>query len=72
MLEVFAQRGFETFIEEWRSLDTLADAAVKVMNGAQTLQGVARGVEDDGALLVEIDGRLQKFVSGEVSLRSAR
>ncbi|MDY0066198.1 MAG: biotin--[acetyl-CoA-carboxylase] ligase [Steroidobacteraceae bacterium] len=69
VLETFAVRGFEAFIDEWRALDTLADAPVKVINGAQTLYGVARGVEADGALLVEVDGQLQKFVSGEVSLR---
>jgi BirA family transcriptional regulator, biotin operon repressor / biotin---[acetyl-CoA-carboxylase] ligase len=69
MLKVFAVKGFDAFIDEWRRLDTLAHAYVKVMNGAQTLFGVASGVDADGALLVEIDGAVQKFVSGEVSLR---
>lgn len=69
MLQVFAEHGFAAYIDEWRSLDTLADAPVKVINGAQTLYGAARGVGGDGALLVEIDGELRKFVSGEVSLR---
>ena len=69
MLPVFAERGFAAFAAEWRALDALADAHVKVINGAQTLYGAARGVEEDGALLVEIDGAVQKFVSGEVSLR---
>ena len=72
MLDVFTERGFSAFIDEWRSLDTLADAHVKVLNGAQTLHGLARGVETDGALLVEVDGGLQRFVSGEVSLRAVR
>lgn len=71
MIGVFAERGFDAFISEWRALDALADAHVKVINGSQSLHGVARGVESDGALLVEIDGALQKFVSGEVSLRAA-
>jgi BirA family transcriptional regulator, biotin operon repressor / biotin---[acetyl-CoA-carboxylase] ligase len=71
MLQVFAKKGFEAFIDEWRRLDTLADAHVKVINGPQTLHGVARGVDADGALLVEIDAVVQKFVSGEVSLRKS-
>lgn len=69
MLHVFTKEGFAAFIDEWRRLDTLADAQVKVINGAQTLLGVARGVDGDGGLLVEIDGRVQKFISGEVTLR---
>jgi BirA family biotin operon repressor/biotin-[acetyl-CoA-carboxylase] ligase len=72
MLPVFAERGFAAFIDEWQALDALADAHVKVINGAQTLHGAARGVDENGALLVEIDGALQKFVSGEVSLRATR
>jgi BirA family transcriptional regulator, biotin operon repressor / biotin---[acetyl-CoA-carboxylase] ligase len=71
MLKVFAAKGFDAFIDEWRRLDTLSHASVKVINGPQTLQGVASGVDADGALLVEIDGVMQKFVSGEVSLRAA-
>lgn len=71
MLQVFAREGFQPFIKEWRAMDTLADAQVKVMSGAGTLMGVARGVELDGALLVEIAGQVRRFVSGEVSLRAA-
>lgn len=71
MISVFADRGFHAFIDEWRALDALADAHVKVIAGTRSLHGVARGVETDGALLVEIDGAMQKFVSGEVSLRAA-
>ena len=33
------------------------------------LQGVARGVADDGILLVETAAGLQRFSAGEISLR---
>jgi BirA family transcriptional regulator, biotin operon repressor / biotin---[acetyl-CoA-carboxylase] ligase len=69
MLKVFAQRGFKPFIEEWRGLDVLANAPVKVLNGSDATLGIARGVEDDGALLVEVNGEVRRFVSGDVSLR---
>lgn len=72
MLQTFAQRGFEPFIDEWRQLDTLAHAQVKVISGTETIAGTARGVEVDGALLVDVNGQLRRFVSGEVSLRAAR
>jgi BirA family transcriptional regulator, biotin operon repressor / biotin---[acetyl-CoA-carboxylase] ligase len=72
MLQTFATQGFEPFRDQWRQLDTLADAPVKVISGSQTTMGTARGVEADGTLLVEVDGELRKFVSGEVSLRAAK
>jgi len=71
MLEKFAELGFPPFIEDWRSLDTLADAPVRVLAATQSIAGVARGVDTHGSLLVEVDGELQRFVSGEVSLRAA-
>jgi BirA family biotin operon repressor/biotin-[acetyl-CoA-carboxylase] ligase len=71
MLRIFAQEGFAPYYAAWRELDALADAPVKIMNGAQTTFGTARGVDSDGTLLVEVDGRLQRFASGEVTLRKA-
>ncbi|HKE94219.1 MAG TPA: biotin--[acetyl-CoA-carboxylase] ligase, partial [Povalibacter sp.] len=72
MLPVFAERGFEPFADEWRKLDTLEHAPVKVSNGTQTTLGTACGVEMDGALLVDVNGELRRFVSGEVSVRPAK
>jgi BirA family biotin operon repressor/biotin-[acetyl-CoA-carboxylase] ligase len=72
MLQTFAFRGFEPFIEEWRALDALSNSPVRVINGAAITLGTARGVDDDGTLLVDVDGDLKRFVSGEVSLRAVR
>jgi BirA family transcriptional regulator, biotin operon repressor / biotin---[acetyl-CoA-carboxylase] ligase len=72
MLQTFGTKGFEPFVEEWHKLDTLADAPVRVMSGAETTFGRARGVDVDGTLLVDVDGELRRFASGEVSLRAAR
>lgn len=72
MLQTFTVRGFAPFKAEWLALDTLSNAPVKVIAGSQTTHGTARGVDDDGTLLVEVDGELRKFVSGEVSLRAAK
>jgi BirA family biotin operon repressor/biotin-[acetyl-CoA-carboxylase] ligase len=71
MLQVFAERGFAPFADQWHQMDTLANAQVKVMSGSGTIFGTARGVETDGTLLVDVNGQLQRFVSGEVSLRAA-
>ena len=72
MLQTFGAKGFEPFAEEWRRLDTLADAPVRVMSGSETTFGRARGVDLNGTLLVDVDGELRRFASGEVSLRPAR
>ncbi len=70
MLRQFAVEGFAPFERAWRSLDTLANAPIKVINGTQTTLGIARGVDADGTLIVDVDGDLRRFASGEVSVRS--
>jgi BirA family biotin operon repressor/biotin-[acetyl-CoA-carboxylase] ligase len=72
MLQTFAAHGFKPFADEWQRLDTLADAPVRVISGTETVLGRARGVELDGTRLVDVDGQLRRFASGEVSLRAVR
>ena len=38
------------------------------MQGGQSLEGLARGVDADGALLLEVDGARRRILSGEVSV----
>jgi BirA family biotin operon repressor/biotin-[acetyl-CoA-carboxylase] ligase len=72
MLRVFAAEGFQPYLEEWQKLDVLMHAPVKVMQGTQNIAGIAIGVDREGALLVEIEGEVRRFMSGEVSVRAAR
>jgi BirA family transcriptional regulator, biotin operon repressor / biotin---[acetyl-CoA-carboxylase] ligase len=72
MLRTFADHGFEPLRAQWEALDAFANAPVKVISGSQTTSGIERGVADDGSLLVEVDGEVRKFVSGEVSMRGGK
>jgi BirA family biotin operon repressor/biotin-[acetyl-CoA-carboxylase] ligase len=68
----FGARGMTAFAEEWRSADTLAGRPVRVIQGDRSLEGVACGVDTDGALLVEVEGARHRISSGEVSVRRIR
>ena len=65
----FEKQGLRAFIEEWRGADALRGRMVNVLAGEKSTRGLARGVDIGGALLVETSEGLQKFVSGEVSVR---
>jgi BirA family biotin operon repressor/biotin-[acetyl-CoA-carboxylase] ligase len=69
MLGEFERSGFAAFRQEWLTLDALAGRNARVLAGEGSAEGTARGVDSDGALLLEVEGRLQRHVSGEVSLR---
>lgn len=70
VLDEFEQGGFSTLRAEWMALDVFRDAPVTVSSVNQAIAGVARGVDDTGALLLETAQGLQAFHGGEVSLRA--
>ncbi len=70
-LAEFATQGFAVFIADWLGFDALRDAPVRVHQGGTVLEGIARGADRDGALLVERAGRTLRVFSGDVSVRDA-
>ncbi|WP_163835753.1 bifunctional biotin--[acetyl-CoA-carboxylase] ligase/biotin operon repressor BirA [Spartinivicinus ruber] len=69
-LDRFTKTGFADFQEDWSVYDACLNQPVKVIAGDNELFGVARGVGNSGALIVEMaDGQRQTFSGGEVSLR---
>ena len=69
MLLQYQQHGFAAFRDAWTALDGLNGRAAQVLVGDSAILGIARGVDSDGALLLETGDRMQRFVSGEASLR---
>lgn len=70
------EQDLSSFVEEYNAVLANLDEQVKVYYGMvenaapeHTDIGIARGIDRDGALLVEIDGKIKKIVSGEVSVR---
>jgi BirA family biotin operon repressor/biotin-[acetyl-CoA-carboxylase] ligase len=68
MLVRFEREGFAGFRDAWMELDALRGRPARVLAGHGAISGTARGVDAEGALLLESGGRMQRFVSGEVSL----
>lgn len=66
----YGTRGAGPAIEEWKRLDAMRGRAVRVHRPSGEVAGIARGVDEAGELLVEVNGRLERFVSAEVSLRA--
>lgn len=69
-LPEFEAHGLQPFLAEWRQLDVYRDQQVQLHLGENTVQGIERGVDEQGALLVEHNGKLQRYYSGEISLRA--
>lgn len=68
--QTFGETGFRSFQAEWRRRDCLLGHRVVVTQGRESFLGVACGVGDDGALLVDRDGTIVPVVAGDVTLRA--
>ncbi len=62
----FASTGFSGFAARWADRDWLLGREVIVETGRARIAGVAAGVDDDGALLLDTGGAVQRMTSGTV------
>ena len=67
--EQFVEAGFEAFRRDWELLDAVRDHEVELRDASSSRWGTARGVDASGALLLEVQGRCERIVSGDISLR---
>ncbi|MFM7067479.1 MAG: biotin--[acetyl-CoA-carboxylase] ligase [Gammaproteobacteria bacterium] len=67
MLVQFTREGFAPFHAEWSAADALRGQRVRWLAGTEPREGVAAGIAEDGALLVDTaPGRRESVHAGEV------
>lgn len=72
MLARFERDGLAPFLPAWRKHDVLAGRPIRLHEGDRVHDGVALGVDADGALRLRgDDGRERRVHAGEASLRAA-
>jgi BirA family biotin operon repressor/biotin-[acetyl-CoA-carboxylase] ligase len=70
-LREFEQSGLQPFVVHWQSLDLYRDKEVKLLMGQKSVLGVCRGIDANGALILETDNLLRTYHGGEISVRPA-
>lgn len=70
-LKIFEQEGLAPFLPRWEKLDNFVHRPVKLIIGDKEIYGTSRGINEQGALLLEQEGVIKPWVGGEISLRSA-
>lgn len=68
-LPLFASQGFEPFKTMWDQYDGLNGKFVDVTSGTEVIYGLAAGIDEQGALLLDTGGEVQHLHSAEVSLK---
>ena len=71
VLETFSQAGFAALRPDWLARHAFQDAPIVLLTDfSSPRQGICRGVDSAGALLLEANGRIERVLSGEISLRA--
>ncbi|OSM51355.1 biotin--[acetyl-CoA-carboxylase] synthetase [Aeromonas salmonicida subsp. salmonicida] len=65
----FEQQGLSHFVDDWNRLDHFAGRPVRLLMGEQEIRGIARGIDDRGALRLETSEGIKFYLGGEISLR---
>jgi BirA family biotin operon repressor/biotin-[acetyl-CoA-carboxylase] ligase len=68
----FEASGFEAFRAQWARFDAVSGREIRVHVGDCVRLGQARGIDAEGRLEVETGQGLERFASGEVSIRALR
>lgn len=62
------ENGFAGFCEDWNAVHAYRDRSVSVRRSGQVVTGIAKGVDENGALIVQTDLREWKIQTGEIAL----
>ncbi|MBU2871021.1 bifunctional biotin--[acetyl-CoA-carboxylase] ligase/biotin operon repressor BirA [Colwellia sp. E2M01] len=68
-LQQYQHVGLSSMLDEWHLHDAFLNQRVKLITGERITQGICRGVNNQGALLLEVNGVVKPVYGGEVSLR---
>ncbi|HFD80048.1 MAG TPA: bifunctional biotin--[acetyl-CoA-carboxylase] ligase/biotin operon repressor BirA [Gammaproteobacteria bacterium] len=69
-IDEFAKEGLSAFMDEWRRMDLVTGRAVTLRRDhGEAISGVACGIDERGAILIESAGATRSYHAGEVSLR---
>lgn len=69
MLEEFPYTSQCDYLERWRKFDYFYQKPVKLITSTTEIQGISRGINEKGELLLDCGGDIRAFAVGEISLR---
>ncbi|MEM5537168.1 bifunctional biotin--[acetyl-CoA-carboxylase] ligase/biotin operon repressor BirA [Neptuniibacter pectenicola] len=65
----FEKNGFSGLVDEWQSRHAMQNEAIILQIGQELVEGVCRGVDGSGALLLQSPAGVKAYHGGEISIR---
>jgi len=71
LLTAYEAEGLAPFLSRWFELDCFLEQQVNLLVADKVQTGICKGINEQGALLLEIDNEVKAYIGGEISLRLA-
>ncbi|MDO6708993.1 bifunctional biotin--[acetyl-CoA-carboxylase] ligase/biotin operon repressor BirA [Photobacterium sp. 1_MG-2023] len=68
-LQRYEEVGMAGFVDDWDQFDNFLNRPVKLLMGEKVVRGIARGINPQGALLLDTEQGIVPYLGGEISLR---
>lgn len=69
-IQLFEREGLAAFKTRWQAADLFYGREIRLLMGEKSVEGICRGVDEQGAVLLETADGVQAFIGGEISLRA--
>jgi len=71
LLAEYEETGLKPHLSRWFELDYFINKRVNLLIADKVKSGVCRGIDEKGALLLDVNGQVEAHIGGEISLRLA-
>ena len=64
---LFRKRGEEEICRTWEERAAIKGKYMEINQMGESYKGICKGIDRDGAILLDIDGKTKKIIAGDVS-----
>lgn len=68
-IQLFEREGLVAFKTRWQQADLFHGKEIRLLMGENHVDGICRGIDEQGAVLLETADGIQAYIGGEISLR---
>nr|WP_280925493.1 bifunctional biotin--[acetyl-CoA-carboxylase] ligase/biotin operon repressor BirA [Shewanella holmiensis] len=68
-IQAFSNHGLAPFIPFWNAYDLFANKQVRLLMAPNEVFGLCRGIDEQGAVVIETNSEIKAYIGGEISLR---
>lgn len=69
-IQLFEREGLAAFKTRWQQADLFHSKEIRLLMGENHVDGICRGIDEQGAVLLEAADGIQAYIGGEISLRA--